>query len=104
MDLPVRAIREQLASAVDLIVQISRLKDGTRRVTHITEVIGMEGDIVTLQDLFVFDYKAGVDENGRYRGSLVSTGLRPRFIEQLAAAGVQVPVESFGLASLGARR
>jgi pilus assembly protein CpaF len=90
MDLPVRAIREQLASAVDLIVQISRLKDGTRRITHITEVIGMEGDIVTLQDLFTFDYKAGQDEHGRFRGTLVSTGLRPRFLERLASEGVTV--------------
>jgi pilus assembly protein CpaF len=90
MDLPVRAIREQLASAVDLIVQISRLKDGTRRITHITEVIGMEGDIVTLQDLFLFDYKAGQDEHGRFRGTLVSTGLRPRFLERLASEGVTV--------------
>ena len=61
MDLPLRAIREQIASAVHLIVQLSRLKDGTRRVTHITEVLGMEGDVVTLQDAFVFDYAAGVD-------------------------------------------
>ena len=68
MDLPLRAIREQIASAVDVIVQIGRLSDGTRRVTHVTEVQGMEGDLITLQDAFVFDYSAGVDENGRFRG------------------------------------
>ena len=68
MDLPLRAIREQIASAVNLIVQISRLRDGTRRITHVTEVQGMEGDIVTLQDAFVFDYSAGVDAHGRFLG------------------------------------
>jgi pilus assembly protein CpaF len=68
MDLPLRAIREQIASAVNLIVHISRLRDGTRRVTHVTEVQGMEGDIVTLQDAFTFDYSAGVDAQGRVLG------------------------------------
>jgi pilus assembly protein CpaF len=95
MDLPVRAIREQIASAVDLIIQVARLKDGTRKITHITEVLGMEGDIVTLQDIFVFDYKAGLDERGRFRGTLASTGLRPRFLEELSAHGVHVPLEVF---------
>ncbi|MDQ1691895.1 MAG: pilus assembly protein CpaF, partial [Pseudonocardiales bacterium] len=84
MDLPQRAIREQAASAIDLIVQQARLKDGTRRITHITEVCGMEGDIITLQDLFLFDFKAGVDETGKFRGALRSTGLRPQFTERLA--------------------
>ena len=95
MDLPVRAIREQVASAVDLIIQLSRLSDGTRRVTHITEVVGMEADIVTLQDLFVFDYRAGQDEHGRYRGGLISTGLRPTFLEELANHGVTVSLDVF---------
>jgi pilus assembly protein CpaF len=81
MDLPVRAIREQIASAVDLIIQVARLRDGTRRITHITEVLGMEGEVVTLQDLFMFDHRSG---------TLRSTGLRPRFIEELAAHGVEV--------------
>ena len=90
MDLPVRAIREQVASAVDLIIQQTRLKDGTRRITHITEVVGMEGDIITLQDVFLFDYGAGFDENGRFQGGLKSTGLRPRFLERLADHGVHV--------------
>jgi pilus assembly protein CpaF len=95
MDLPVRAIREQVASAVDLIIQLSRLADGTRRITHITEVVGMEADIVTLQDLFVFDYRAGQDENGRYRGTLISTGLRPTFLEELSNHGVAVSLDVF---------
>jgi pilus assembly protein CpaF len=96
MDLPVRAIREQVASAVDLIVQIGRLKDGTRRITQVTEVVGMEGEVVTTQDVFVFDYRAGQDEHGRFQGQLVPTGLRPRFLEALADHGVQVPMAIFG--------
>ena len=77
MDLPVRAIREQVSSAIDLIIQQTRLKDGTRRLTAISEVVGMEGDIITLQDVFLFDYRAGYDEQGRSLGHLRSTGLRP---------------------------
>jgi pilus assembly protein CpaF len=102
MDLPVRAIREQIASAVDIIIQVARLKDGSRRITHITEVVGMEGEVVTLQDLFTFDFKAGQNEQGRFRGTLTSTGLRPRFLEELNAQGVTVPMEIFALD--GARR
>jgi pilus assembly protein CpaF len=95
-DLPVRAIREQVASAVDLIVHVSRLKDGTRRVTHITEVEGMEGDIITLQDLFLFDYGAGVDENtGQFLGRLKATGIRPTFSEHLQDMGIRLPADLF---------
>ena len=90
MDLPVRAIREQVASAVDLIIQQTRLKDGTRRITAITEIVGMEGDIITTQDVFLFDYAAGVDENGKFQGGLKSMGLRPRFLERLTDHGVHV--------------
>ncbi|GAA3521686.1 CpaF family protein [Nocardioides daeguensis] len=90
MDLPIRAIREQVASAVDLIVHQTRFKDGSRRITHITEVERMEGDIITLQDIFVFDNSAGFDENGRILGRLRSTGLRPKFVEKLAYANVAV--------------
>ena len=97
MDLPVRAIREQVASAVDLIVQQTRLKDGSRRITYVTEVVGMEGDIITLQDLFAFDYGAGYDENGRTRGSLRSKGLRPKFTEKIAHHGVTVDPRLFML-------
>ena len=94
-DLPVRAIREQVASAVDLIVQLSRLRDGSRRVTHITEVDGMEGDKITLQDIFLFDFHAGVDANGRHQGRLEPTGVRPGFAEKLEDAGVLVSGEMF---------
>lgn len=104
MDLPLRAIREQIASAVNLIVHISRLRDGTRRITHITEVQGMEGDIVTLQDAFVFDYSAGLDANGRFLGRTVPTGVRPRFTERFADLGISVSPAVFGsLVSRGAR-
>ena len=65
----------------------ARLKDGTRRIVSVTEVVGMEGDVITLQDLFIFDYRAGLDERGRFRGALRSTGLRPRFADTLADAG-----------------
>lgn len=94
MDLPVRAIREQVASAVDLIVQQARLRDGSRRVTHLTEVQGMEGDVITLQDIFVFE-QTGKDETGRITGRLKPTGIRPKFIEKLAANGIQLAPEIF---------
>lgn len=95
LDLPVRAIREQVASAIDLIVQQQRLKDGTRRIVAVTEVAGMEGDIVTLQDLFTFDYAAGRDASGRFLGQLVSTGLRPKFTQDLADHGVELSPHMF---------
>ncbi|MCK5878951.1 MAG: CpaF family protein [Holophagae bacterium] len=75
MDLPIRAIREQAASAFDLVVHVHRLRDGTRRVTHVTEVVGMEGDIITLQDIMLFDYGMGVDEDGKFLGRLKATGM-----------------------------
>jgi len=95
MDLTVRAVREQMAAAINLIVHLARLKDGTRRVTHITEVVGMEGDIITLQDVFLFDYRAGMDELGRFLGQLKPTGLRPQFLERLKDRGVTVPPDVF---------
>ncbi len=95
MDLPLRAIREQVASAVDLIVQITRLRDGTRRVTHITEVQGMEGDVVTLQDAFLFDYSAGVDASGRFLGKPVATGIRPRFVDRFNDLGIKISPNIF---------
>jgi len=95
-DLPVRAIREQVASAVDLVVHVSRLKDGTRRVTHVTEVEGMEGDIITLQDLFLFDFGAGIDENtGKFLGRLKATGIRPTFSEHMQDMGIRLPADLF---------
>jgi pilus assembly protein CpaF len=95
VNLPVRAIREQIAAAVDVIIQVARLKDGSRRITHVTEVLGIEGDVVVLQDLYVFDFKAGLDTDGRFAGQLVATGLRPRFAEELAAHGVELPLGTF---------
>ena len=104
MDLPLRAIREQVASAVNLIVHITRLRDGTRRVTHLTEVQGMEGDIVTLQDAFVFDYSAGVDANGRFLGRPMPTGVRPRFTDRFAELGIPISPAVFGALGQGVRR
>ncbi|SES43775.1 pilus assembly protein CpaF [Pedococcus cremeus] len=95
VDLPVRAIREQVAGAVDLVIQQARLKDGSRRVVAISEVVGMESDVITMQDIFTFNYSAGRDENGRFRGSLVSTGLRPKFAEDLHDQGIDLPPNLF---------
>ena len=95
VDLPVRAIREQVAGALDLIIQQARLKDGSRRITAISEVVGMEGDVITLQDLFTFDFAAGRDESGRFRGTSTATGLRPKFAQDLADLGVDLPPSLF---------
>jgi pilus assembly protein CpaF len=97
MDLPLRAIREQIASAVDVVVQLTRLRDGTRRVTHVTEVQGMEGETVTLQDAFLFDYSAGMDAAGRFLGKPVPTGVRPRFTDRFAELGITVSPQVFGV-------
>ncbi len=94
-DLPVRAIREQIAAAVDLIIHVSRLKDGTRRVTHVTEVEGMEGEIITLQDIFLFDFGMGVDEEGIFKGRLKATGIRPSFSQDLENQGIRLPADLF---------
>jgi pilus assembly protein CpaF len=94
-DLPVRAIREQMASALDVIVQLSRLRDGSRRVTHVTEVERMEGDVIVLQDIFLFDYGMGVDDKGRWLGEVKATGLRPKFAEALADRGHPLPPSMF---------
>jgi pilus assembly protein CpaF len=95
MDLTVRAVREQTAAAIDLIVHLARLQDGTRRVTHVTEIVGMEGDAITLQDLFAFDFSPGLDERGRVLGQLSASGLRPHFVERVAERGVRIPLELF---------
>ena len=100
MDLPMRAIREQVASAVDLIVHQTRFKDGSRHITHVTEVERMEGDVITLQDVFVYDHTAGFDEEGRTRGRLKSTGLRPKFLEKMAHANVSVDPMLFAMDSI----
>jgi pilus assembly protein CpaF len=101
IDLPMRAIREQVSSAIDLIVHQTRFRDGTRHLTHITEVLEMRDDVVALQDVFVFDHSAGFDESGHALGSLKPTGLRPHFIEKLANSGVYIPPETFAFEKLG---
>jgi len=94
MDLPLRAIREQISSAVDLIVHQNRLKDGTRKITHITEVQGMEGEVIIMQDVFIFDQTGVVD--GKIQGRLKPTGIRPQFVERFEAAGIHLPPNIFG--------
>lgn len=95
VELPVKAIREQVASAIQVILHQSRLRDGTRRITHVTEVVGMEGQTITLQDLFLFDLGMGFDEGGRSMGHLKPTGLRPTFSDHLADLGVQLDPAMF---------
>lgn len=95
VELPIRAIREQMSSALDVVIHLARLRDGSRRVTHISEVCNMEGDIVTLQDLYLFDYGMGVDDDGRSLGELKSTGIRPHFAERLADHGIALEPELF---------
>jgi pilus assembly protein CpaF len=90
----VRSIRQQIASAIDLFVQASRFSDGARRITHITECVGMEGDLVTLQDIFVFE-KTGLNASGKVMGRFRATGIRPRFYDKLKAAGMEVPASIF---------
>ncbi len=94
-ELPVRAIREQMVAALDLIVHLSRLRDGTRRVTHVTEVEGLKDDHVVTRDLFLFDYGMGVDEDGLFQGHLKATGLRPAFAQRMADHGTPLDPELF---------
>lgn len=98
MDLPVRAIREQIASAINLIIQLARLKDGSRKVIYITEVQGMEGDVVVLSDIFVFEQQ-GIDERGKIIGQLKPTGIRPRFIDRFEERNIYLPPNIFGYGS-----
>ncbi|TYQ12972.1 UNVERIFIED_CONTAM: pilus assembly protein CpaF [Acetivibrio alkalicellulosi] len=94
MDLPVKAIREQIASAVDIIVQQSRLKDGSRRITHISEITGMEGEIITMQDIFIFK-QTGKDDKGKITGGIVPTGIKPKFMEKFELYGIMLPSDLF---------
>ena len=95
VDLPMRAIREQLASAIQLIAHQSRLRDGSRRITHVSEVAGMEGDIITLQDVYTFDFNAGMDSDGRFKGALAPTGIRPNLARGLQEQAIDVPASLF---------
>jgi pilus assembly protein CpaF len=100
MDLPLRAIREQVASAVDVIVQLTRLRDGTRRVTALTEVVGMEGQTVTLQDIYTFDFSAGVSADGKFLGKVQPTGLRPLFLQKFNDLGIKLSPGIFGTSAM----
>jgi pilus assembly protein CpaF len=95
-DLPQRAIREQIASAVHVIIQASRLQDGSRRVMNITEVVGMEGEVILLQDIFAFQ-QTGVDEKGKVVGEFKYTGVRPKFMDKLIASGVNIDMAMFNV-------
>jgi pilus assembly protein CpaF len=103
MDLPVRAIREQMASAIDVIIQLQRLRDGSRRITHVTEVQGMEGDVIVLQDVFMFDFGMGVADDGRFQGHLKATGIRPKFSEKLADYGIRLSPDTFSAEAFARR-
>jgi pilus assembly protein CpaF len=94
LDLPSRAIREQIAAAIHVILQVSRFSDGSRKVTHISEVSGMEGQVVTMQDIFRFE-QTGIDSEGRVRGAFRSTGIRPRFVERFESLGIQLSPNLF---------
>lgn len=99
MELPVRAIREQIASAINIIIHLGRLPDGSRRVLQIAEVQGMEGDIITMADIFMFE-QTGF-EKGRVIGRLRPTGLRPRVMERIEEAGLHLPASVFGVGERG---
>ncbi len=96
LNLPDKAIRQQMASAINLVVQCNRMPDGTRKVTSIAEITGMEGPTVTMQDLFVYE-RQGFDENRRVKGRFRATGIRPKFTERLFAAGLQIPADTFAV-------
>jgi pilus assembly protein CpaF len=93
-ELPVRAIREQMASAFHMIIQITRLPDGSRKITHVSEVSGMEGQIVTMQDLFRFEQQ-GVDSEGTILGQFSATGIRPKFADKFEVSGIHLPTDTY---------
>ncbi|MEE9206588.1 MAG: CpaF family protein [Acidimicrobiia bacterium] len=95
LDIPVSAVREYVSSALSVIVQLSRMSDGTRRITQVSEIVGMEGEVITMQDVFRFE-QTGVDDKGTVIGGIVPTGIRPKFAEKLARAGLTLPAELFG--------
>jgi pilus assembly protein CpaF len=94
LNIPDSAIRRQIASAIDVVVQISRLSDGTRKVIALSEITGMEGDIVSMQDIFVF-HKRGIRDNGEVSGEFIPTGIRPKFAEKLQVSGIHLPISMF---------
>jgi pilus assembly protein CpaF len=94
LNIPEKAVRQQISSAIEVVIQISRMSDGTRKVTSITEITGMEGEIITLQDIFLFE-RTGIGEDGKVRGRFRATGIRPKCADRLAAAGHRLPAEMF---------
>jgi pilus assembly protein CpaF len=90
MELPLVAIRNQIASAIDIIVQQSRHKDGMRRITNITEITGMEGDIISMQDIFVYETQGQLDSQGKFKGRFKSSGIRPQCLEKIRSNGIAV--------------
>ena len=96
LNLPEKAIRQQIASAVNIIIQVSRMSDGTRRVTHLSEITGMDQDVVSMQDIYRFE-KRGVGINGRVLGRFYSTGVMPRFADKIVASGIPVSANLFDM-------
>lgn len=90
MELPLKAIRDQVSSAIDIIVQQSRLRDGTRKITSISEITGMEGDVISMQELFVFETEGALDSGGKFKGSFRATGVRPYCTEKIRQNGVPI--------------
>src|SRR5207244_263512 len=94
LDLPIKAMRQQISSAVDLIIQANRLQGGPRKITSLSEVLGMEGDVIIMQEIFRFK-QIGIDQNGRSHGQFEASGVRPAFIPRLEAAGIKLPTNLF---------
>jgi pilus assembly protein CpaF len=94
LNIPDTAVRRQIASAIDLVIQVTRLSDGTRKVTNLAEITGMEGDVVTMQDIFIYR-KKGIKDNGEVVGSFQPVGIRPKFSERLAVSGIALPSSMF---------
>ena len=93
-NMPVRSVRQQISSAIDVFVQVARFSDGSRRITHVTEVVGMEGDLITMQDIFVFE-RSGIGPNGKVIGRFRATGVRPKCCERMKASGIHLPADMF---------
>jgi pilus assembly protein CpaF len=98
LNIPENAIRRQISSAIDVVVQVNRMSDGTRKIVSVAEITGMEGSVVTMQDIFVYS-KRGIKENGEVLGDFVATGVRPKFSERLLVSGVMLPTSMFSPAS-----
>jgi pilus assembly protein CpaF len=96
LNLPEKAVRKQIASAITLVLQVARFSDGTRRLTHVSEITGMEDDVDSMQDVFVFE-KRGVSAEGRTVGAFTATGIRPKFADKLQASGISLPANFFEL-------